>query len=155
MNDNKKSIVDTLFLMSLFFVLTVTSIFTVVFGARIYEKSQETMERNYEVRTADLYLKNKILAHDYTGGVSLIDDMIVLNSESGDYRTKTYLYLKDGYLQEMNASESFSFEYQDGSKIMPMEAFRIEKVSDNLLKVSVVSDEVGAEFYITVMSGIL
>lgn len=155
MNDNKKSVVDILFLMSLFFLLTVTGIFTIVFGAKVYEKTQVIMEQNYEIRTADMYLKNKILAHDYDGGVLVSEDMLVLSSSSGDYKTKTYLYYKDGYLQEMTASESFQFDYQNGSMIMPMETFNIEKINDNLLKVNIVSKGIDTEFYITVMSGIL
>lgn len=153
-SSNKKSVIDTLFLMSLFFVLTVTSIFTVVFGAKIYEKTQKTMESNFETRTSNLYIANKILAHDYEGGVVLDGDKLILISDDENYKTYTYLYLKDGYLQEITASESFAFDYQDGSKIMPMHTFDVIQVSDNVLKVSIVSDEIDKDFYITVMSGV-
>ena len=87
--------------------------------------------------------------------LAVSEDMLVLSSSSGDYKTKTYLYYKDGYLQEMTASESFQFDYQNGSMIMPMETFNIEKINDNLLKVNIVSKGIDTEFYITVMSGIL
>lgn len=152
-NRTPKSTLDTLFILSLFFVLTITSVFTVVFGAKIYEKAQNTMEENYELRTADLYLRNKIHTYDYEGGVVLDGNIIILNSE-GNYKTKTYLYVKDGYLQEMTASEGFVFNYQSGTSIVPVQVFDVEKTDDNMLHISIESNNTKSDLYVAVMSKI-
>ena len=66
----------------------------------------------------------------------------------------SYLYLKDGYLQEMTALESFEFNYQDGAKIMAVDSFVIEKTSDNMLHFYVVGEEISTDFYVSVYSSI-
>ncbi|MCQ2541965.1 MAG: DUF4860 domain-containing protein [Lachnospiraceae bacterium] len=154
MENRNKSVLDRFFILSLFLVLMVTGVFTVVFGAMIYEKAENTMECNYELRTANLYIRNKISAFDYTDGIQVEDNLLILSSQSGNSKTKTYLYLKDGYLQEMTALESFEFNYQDGAKIMAVDSFVIEKTSDNMLHFYVVGEEIATDFYVSVYSSI-
>ncbi len=154
MEKRNKSILDQFFILSLFLVLMITSVFTVIFGSMIYKKAENTMESNYELRTANLYLRNKIAGHDYVGGIRVEDNLIILSSQSDDNKTNTYLYLKDGYLQEMTALDSFDFNYQDGAKIMAMDSFTIEKTSDNMLHFYVVGDEITTDFYVSVYSSI-
>jgi len=152
MEKGNKSVLDRFFILSLFLVLMITSVFTVVFGAMIYRKAENTMESNYELRTANLYIRNKICAFDYTDGIRVEDNLLILSSQSGN--SNTYLYLKDGYLQEMTALESFEFNYQDGAKIMAVDSFVIEKTSDNMLHFYVVGEEISTDFYVSVYSSI-
>lgn len=154
MEKRNKSVLDKFFILSLFLVLLISGVFTVVFGAMVYEKAENTMETNYELRTANLYIRNKITAHDYDDGINLRDNMLILTSQSENSKTKTYLYLKDGYLQEMTALESFDFDYQDGTKIMAMNSFTIEKTGDNMLHFYVEGEEITIDFYVSVYSNI-
>lgn len=154
MERKNKSVLDTFFILSLFIVLLITGIFTVIFGAKIYDKAENTMESNFELRTANLYIRNKIMAHDHIGGVYFDGNMLTLKSDNPGSKVNTYLYLKDGYLQEMTAIDTFQFDYQDGTRIMPMEYFKVEKSGDNMLHLFVISDEISTDFYVAVYSGI-
>ncbi len=159
-----KSVVDFLFILALFGAFAITALFVVLFGARIYKTTVSNMNTNYEKRTAMSYLAEKIRSHDYTNGVDVSDidkadaaddhSVLELYQEMGGKKYVTYLFLKDGYLKEFTAEESYDFDYSKGTDILAINEFRVRKESDGLYRFNV-TDTNGekTEFFVTLYSG--
>lgn len=159
-----KSIVDFLFILALFGAFAITALFVVLFGARIYKSTVSNMKTNYEKRTAMSYVTEKIRAHDYTGGADVSDisegdfsdehSVLKLYQTQGDKRYVTYLFVKDGYLREFTAEESYDFDYNAGANILAIDEFSVKKESDGLYRFNI-TDTNGekTEFFVTLYSG--
>ena len=159
-----KSIVDFLFVLAIFGTFAVSALFVVLFGAQIYQKTVADMQSNYEKRTALSYVTEKIRSHDYSGGADVDDvdldsavgdehTVLKLYQEIGDKRYITYLFVADGYLKEFTADESYDFDYESGSKILPVQSFSVKKESESLYRFNI-SDAAGenTEFFVTLYS---
>ncbi len=133
----KKSIVDSLFLLLLFGAFLLSALFIVLFGARIYQKTADTTNRNFGLRTSVSYITEKIHQMDSLDGVSVlpVDGTEVLRlttvAETGTYYT--YLYYYDGYLKELTASESMTFRKENGTDILELQDLTIKQISPSLL----------------------
>ena len=79
----------------------------------------------------------------------------VLKEEINGVLYKTYIYSYDGYLMELFARDDLNNYYpQTGQKIIRVNSFDISITSDNLLKVSIETDDGEEEaVYIAVRSG--
>lgn len=159
-----KSVVDFLFILALFGAFAITALFVVLFGARIYRTTVSNMNTNYEKRTAMSYLTEKIRSHDYSGGVDVSDmdsisggadhSVLKLYQNVGDTRYVTYLFLKDGYLMEFTADESYDFDYGTGARILAVNDFSVRKENDGLYHFAI-TDSTGekTDFFVTLYSG--
>lgn len=133
-----RSKVDILFLLALFGVFLISALFIVLFGARIYKKTANDMETNFNARTSVSYITEKIHRNDIAGGVAIANtdgsDMLMLRQFT-DYGTYvTYLYLSDGYLREITLSENAPLEKSAGAKILALNDFSIEEINASLLE---------------------
>lgn len=159
-----KSIVDFLFILTLFGAFAVSALFVLVFGSRIYERTASDMQSNFEKRTALSYITEKVRSHDFSGGVD-VDDFDSNSAIDGDhsvlklYQTVggkeyiTYMFVADGYLKEITVAEDYEFNYESGTKILPIKGFRVRKEGEALYRFNVV-DENGenTEFFVTLYS---
>ena len=93
--DSKK--IDTLFIMILFGMFAVTAFILVLIGIKQYKVTADSMNYNYEVRTASSYLREKIRQNDIGAGIHVenIDgtDVLALSSNINGQTYKTYIYL--------------------------------------------------------------
>ena len=132
----EKSVVDAIFLIALLGVFILSSLFIVLFGARVYKKSAENMGINYSSRTALAYVTQKLRQHDYTGGVeiTLIDNcpVLKLNQTYNDELYCTYLYEDEGYLKELTSKDDVGLIKSAGKNILEIQSFRAKKLSDSL-----------------------
>lgn len=159
-----KSIVDFLFILTLFGAFAVSALFVLVFGSRIYERTASDMQVNFEKRTALSYITEKVRSHDFGGGVE-VDDFDLNSATDGNhsvlklYQTVggkeyvTYMFVADGYLKEFTSSSDYEFDYESGTKILPIKEFSVKKVGDALYRFDVV-DENGenTDFFVTLYS---
>lgn len=159
-----KSVVDFLFILALFGAFAITALFVVLFGARIYKSTVSNMDTNYEKRTAMSYVTEKIRSHDYTGGADVADidinnpseqhSVLKLYQEMGGKKYVTYLFLKDGYLKEFTAEDTYDFDYSVGTEILKINDFSVRKESDGLYFFDITdSNGERTEFFVTLYSG--
>lgn len=121
----RKTNIDILFLLTLFAVFMLSALFIVLFGAKIYQKTTNQMELNYEHRTVVYYFTEKIQKNDCIHSVSVenLDNIpVIALSQDTDYGCYiTYLYHYDGYLREITLSDASSFQKEDGTPIMALQ----------------------------------
>lgn len=160
-----KSIVDFLFILAVFGAFAVSALFVVLFGSKVYQRTVSDMDSNYQKRTALSYVTEKIRSHDYTGGADVSDvdtdsadsdehTVLKLYQDVNGKRYVTYMFVADGYLKEFTADEDYDFDYESGSKILPISEFAVQKESDSLYRFNIVDDSgERTEFFVTLYSG--
>ena len=157
-----RSIVDFLFILTLFAVFMVSALFIVLFGAKSYKNTVADMDSNFSTRTAHAYITEKIRAHDCTEGAGIADisaesengfSTLTLKSEAGGRNYITYMYVDGGYLKEYTAPEDIPFDEKSGVDVLPVEEFEVTRVNDALFAFHV-KDDKGAQtdFYVTLYS---
>ena len=67
----KRHVVDFLFVLTLFFVFAISTLFLVIIGANVYKKTVDNMTINYNTRTAYAYLTEKIRQNDQEGAIEI------------------------------------------------------------------------------------
>lgn len=160
-----KSIVDFLFILALFGTFAITGLFVVLFGAKVYEKTVASMDANYSARTTLSYVTEKIRAHDFNLGanISVVNvegrgeiDVLELREKIGDKVYVTYMFMdSDGYLKEFTTQGDYDFKFNDGTKIIALKSFDVEKRSDSLYHFDIVDAFDNREsFFVTLYSGI-
>jgi len=68
---NKGQSVQFLFTMILLFALAISALFTILFGARIYENVGTRMDENFGTTTALSYISNKVKQNDKSDMISV------------------------------------------------------------------------------------
>ncbi|MCR5596352.1 MAG: DUF4860 domain-containing protein [Lachnospiraceae bacterium] len=135
----KKHMVDILFVLTLFFVFALSALTLVVLGANIYRSTVNHMDESFTDRTSYAYVTQKIRQSDEEGRISVADfngkNACVITQEKNDTVYNNYIYEYDGYLCELLARADMQMSPEDGTKILEIEDFKIEKINDKLYKV--------------------
>ena len=155
MNQEKRFIVDVLFVLTLFGVFTVSALILVTIGAEVYRHTVDDMGTNYETRTSVAYITEKLRQNDnlISDGTDSAENSISISTLSGEPALMltqdidgetycTYLYLYDGHLKELFIkSGSFSGDNipDAGQNIMELSALNMDQVSDNLISIQLVT----------------
>ncbi|MBE6033104.1 DUF4860 domain-containing protein [Aminipila sp.] len=141
---NKGQSVQFLFTMILLFALAISALFTILFGARIYENVGTRMDENFGTTTALSYISNKVKQNDKSDMISVqnIENTSVLKlSEVYDGQVySTLIYCKDGNLKELFSSEDSGLTLEDGINIMELQGMSFKMIKDNLLKVKITDE---------------
>ena len=131
--------VQFLFTMLLFLILTICSIFTITFGAKVYKNIDSRMNENFIGTTALSYISNKVKQADESNAVSVLtmENTQILKIEQVFNETKyfTLIYFKDGNIKELFVSEDSQYTLEDGISIMQGEGISFSMIEKNLLKV--------------------
>lgn len=132
----KKHVIDLLFPLAVFFVLTVSSVALVVLACGFYSRQVKKSENSYFSRTALAYVVEKVHQSDENGAVNVGKfaeaDALVIRQNYGEKEYETYLYSYDGYLRELFIQEGVKAKMTDGRKILKLRNFKAEKVSNAL-----------------------
>ena len=92
-----KHIVDVLFVIGLFCIFALSSIFLISIGANIYRKTVAHMDENFNTRTSLSYVVEKIRQADAEGAVSIGtfegNPALILSSEVNGIEYHTYIYV--------------------------------------------------------------
>ena len=133
-----RSIVDLLFILALFAVFMLCSMFIVLFGAKIYKRVVADSDVNFSARTTQAYITEKIRQHDHKDGIEVIYDgdepVLKLNEVYDGITYCTYLYENDGYIKEITSAEEYTPSYPTGQKILAVKSFDVDMISPSLLK---------------------
>lgn len=131
--------VQFLFTMLLFLTLTICSIFTITFGAKVYKNIESRMNENFLGTTALSYISNKVKQGDESNAVSVLnmENIQVLKIEQifNDTNYYTLIYFRDGNIKELFVSEDSQYTLEDGINIMAGEGISFSMIENNLLKV--------------------
>lgn len=137
MNKTRHTI-DTLFVITLFFVFAFSVVVLTGIGANVYSNVVTGMGENYNSRATFTYVYNKIHQSDKNGAISIGEycgyDALVISEEIDNVPYCTYLYSCDDELKEMFTRQGQNFDPSFGTKILDIESFEIEKVSDALYR---------------------
>ena len=134
-NENRH-MVDVLFVITLFFVFALSALTLVILGANVYKRTVDHMDTSFNSRTSYAYVTQKLRQNDEAGTitVSTLDDTdaVVMTETVNDTIYNTYLYEYDGYLCELLARADMDMSPNDGTKIIALDSFSIEKLNDSL-----------------------
>ena len=135
----KGQTIQFLFTMVLFFILTISSIFTITFGAKVYKNIDGRMNENFIAITPLSYVSNKVKQADESNGISVvtIEDIQVLRILQTFNETNYYtlIYYRDNNINELFVSEESQYTLDDGISMMEGEGLSFSMIEKNLLKV--------------------
>ena len=129
--------IDTIFPITLFFVLTLSAVMVITLAAGIYENTTENSHRNHQSRIALSYISEKIHQNDDNCVISIenFEGLEALSFkqtyENSNYTT--YIYFYDGSLRELFAREDANISLPDGKMIIELTDFSIKEAADGLL----------------------
>lgn len=131
--------VQFLFTMLLFFALAICALFTILFGAQVYQHITDRMEQNFTGTTALSYVANKVRQGDETGTVSVVEmegtSVLKINQTYGNQIYSTLIYYKDGQIKELFSQEDSGLTLNDGLDIMRSDGLTFKQIGKNLLQV--------------------
>lgn len=148
MKQESHFVVDILFVLALFGVFAISALAVVTIGADVYQHTVQDMSRNYDSRTAIAYISEKIrqtdcLLEDGSPSISLSSlsgqPALALTTDRDGEHLCTWLYYHDGYLKELYMREGADLGgdmLAAGEDILKLSSLEYEKLSDNLLSVS-------------------
>ncbi len=152
---NKKTIIDFFFIISVLCAFAVSGILIVIFGAKIFSETKETIDDDFSERTEYFYIRNKIKAFDQEGAVAINGDKTpVLISEGDNGTFYTYIYVYDGYLKEITVRSDAVFDKASGNNIVKADSLITEIIDDNILKLTIISGDIEHNIYVSVLSGV-
>lgn len=136
----RKHVIDFLFPLALFFVLTATSVALVVLASGTYSRQVQDSDDSFSSRTVLSYVTEKIHQSDmydavHAGTFDGQDAILIHQTYSGQSYT-TYLYEYDGYLRELFIRDDIDASASDGRKILASEHFSFDETSDGLFHLS-------------------
>lgn len=134
---------DTVFIVLLFVLFALTAGILVMIGASQYRITTDSMNRNYEIRTASSYLTEKMHQYDTSLGVSVTDHALVFSETIEEKQYLTYIYYYDGALYELFTAADTDFTPGAGAKILPLDGFDAEKLENGLIRICFTDTEGG------------
>ena len=152
-----RSIVDVIFMITVFGVFMLSALFVVLFGAKIYKKTAHDMSVNFSSRTSLAYVTEKLHQHDRKNGVEIIEDtegpVLKMSQFVNSDEYCTYLYEYDGYLKELTVRGDIDLVRSAGKNILKLNSFSSTRVSDSLFRFNIEDDEGNkTEFYVSLYS---
>lgn len=140
----KKHQIDSLFPITLFFVLTVFALMVIVLAAGIYEDTTKTSHRNHQSRIALSYISEKIHQNNdcaiHLDHLGAVDALAVSHSFKNEHYY-TYIYFYNGSLRELFIKEGVSVTPDSGKIILELQDFSIKETADRLLYFSCTDKE--------------
>lgn len=141
-NQEKRHIVDILFVLALFGVFVLSALILVILGANVYKNTVASMSQNFESRTACSYITEKVRQSDLYDSISIGTlegtQALVFTQEIQGSLYGTYIYYDNGELKELFMREGSNIgnnPLEAGTAIMELKDFSLEMINDKLLSV--------------------
>ena len=140
MHQEKRFIVDVLFVLALFGLFAVSALMLVTVGADVYKHTVDDMSANYETRVSVSYIAEKIRQNDGNITIDYLGETpaLVMEQEYNDELYSTYLYYHDDCLKELlvrTGSYIGDNNLAAGQEIMKLSTFNADLIWGNLLKI--------------------
>lgn len=131
-----RHIVDTLFVLTLFAVFAVCSMLLIAFGANVYQKTINNMDKHFNITTSVTYITEKLRQGDDAGAIDVVSfgdgDAFRIASCVDDIDYYTYIYMDGGYLKELYVKADKDLAPKAGQKLLPITHFEIAKRDEGL-----------------------
>lgn len=141
--NERKHMVDILFVLTLFFVFALSALTLIILGANIYKTTVNHMDESFNDRTSYAYITQKLRQNDEAGSLSVgtlgSETALVATSEVNNTIYNTYIYSYDGNLCELLTRADMEMEPSAGTKIIKINDFHIEQVNPRLYSVQIVT----------------
>jgi preprotein translocase subunit SecY len=149
--------IETAFILALFTMFAATAFLVVLIGAKQYKSTANSMNENYEVRTAASYLEQKVRQNDSTGAISATDllgvQALSIQSTENDTVYTTYIYYYEDYLRELFVTDSSVFSLSSGQKIIELSGFDVEQLRPGFIRATYAgTDGISHEVFLSVHS---
>ena len=132
---------DTIFVMVLLTLFGITAFILVLIGVKQYKVTVNTMNHNYETRTATSFLIEKIHQADKDACVSITEfyntTALTITSTSNGSTYYTYIYFYEGYLRELFVGEHAIYAPDSGQEIVAISNLSLDPVSPDLVKATI------------------
>jgi hypothetical protein len=130
--------IETAFILALFTMFAATAFLLVLIGAKQYQSTADSMNSNYEVRTAASYLEEKVRQNDSMGSVYATDllgvqALAIQSLEDGVVYT-TYIYYYGNSLRELFVTDSSVFSLDSGQEIIELSGFAVETLRPGFIR---------------------
>lgn len=140
-----KHIIDGVFVICLLLMFLISALTVIAIGASIYKKNVEQTSENYSQRISFAYITEKVRQADQKGLVFVEErfgkNALVLQQEIDGTKYNTIIYDYEGYLCELFARDDLKTLYpQSGQKILQINSFDINEVTDGLLSATITDD---------------
>lgn len=133
--------IDTILVMVLLTLFGITAFILVFIGVKQYKVTVNTMNHNYETRTATSFLIEKIHQADKDACVSITEfydtTALTITSTSNGNAYYTYIYFYEGYLRELFVSEHAKYSPDSGQEIVAISNLSLDSVSPDLVKATI------------------
>jgi hypothetical protein len=130
MNGKNPHSFDTVFVLLVFCLFSVCSLFVVLIGANVYRSIVGEMESNNETRASLSYVSNKVhYADPGAASIRTVDgvEALVIDAQYSGEDYRTYIYVHQGYLMELFTKAENPFTPGDGEKITEITKFSMEQ----------------------------
>lgn len=163
LKQEKRHIVDVLFVLALFCVFAISALMLVSIGASVYQKTVNNMDYNYNSRTAFSYITEKIRQNDVSGAVhagTLKDrPALILTQEFNGELYDTCLYEYEGYLNELfirSGQDLGEDTLKAGHPLIPIQKFEFTPVKPSLYRFLLATEDgQSITLYLSTQSDIL
>lgn len=140
-----KHIIDGVFVICLLLMFLISALTVIAIGASIYKKNVEQTSENYSQRISFAYITEKVRQADQKGLVFVEErfgkNALVLQQEIDGTKYNTIIYDYEGYLCELFARDDLGTLYpQSGQKILQINSFDINEVTDGLISATITDD---------------
>lgn len=133
--------VDRVFILILLTMFAIISFLVISIGAKQYQTIADHMSENYEVRTVNAYLMEKLNQSDISGSVEIItlennNDAICLSQTVNETLFNTYIYTYKDYLYEITVTADSDFDFSAGQKVIETAGLSASVLPGNLLAIT-------------------
>lgn len=143
--NERRHMVDVLFVLTLFCVFALCSILLIAVGAKVYQNTINSMETHFTSTTSLSYITEKIRQNDFSQGILVEEfggnDALVLLSEYNGEEYGTYIYSYAGQLKELFTKRSITLSPEAGQDILAISDFIITELDNGLYEITLIDDE--------------
>ena len=137
-----KHIVDVLFVLAMFCLFAIYAVLLIVVGAKVYQKTINGMNDNFNSRTPFSYVTEKIRQSDRMGALEIGKigeyDALIINETLQDKEYCTYIYAQDGWLKELLTEKNNSLSPDAGQNIIQVTDFHISQTDDGIFNITLI-----------------
>lgn len=143
--NERRHMVDVLFVLTLFCVFALCSILLIAVGAKVYQNTINSMETHFTSTTSLSYITEKIRQNDTSSGILIEEfggkDALVLINEFNGEEYGTYIYSYAGHLKELFTKRSIHLSPEAGQDILEISDFIITELDEGLYEITLIDDE--------------
>ena len=127
-------------------IFAISSLLLVMIGANTYKNIVKDTDRNNQIRASLSYVANKVRQNDELGAITVETkeetQVLAINTAFGGKPYCTYIYFYNGAIYESFLAKDKEFKLTEGSKVVSVEKFKIDKNGKSLsLKANIIDTD--------------